>query len=120
MSGRIHFNRSIFNAGVTYNIEQHQRNTRLLGGQSVGIVHQFLHHRQLSDQLCHLLWHVQAVSGNVQRAIHQGLGADKQKTRSWWQFPLLVSKRAKDVYQRIAFVNCQRLLENLLRFQSKQ
>lgn len=45
-------------AGFAYNIEQHQRNTRLLSGQSVSVIHQFLHHRQLSDQLRYLLWNV--------------------------------------------------------------
>lgn len=87
------------NSGITYNIEQHQGNTRLFGGQSVGAVHQFLHHRQLSNQLRHLLRYVQAISGNVQRIIHQGLGANKSETRSWWQFPLLVSERAENLYQ---------------------
>lgn len=92
------------NSGVTHNIEQHQRNTRLLCGKSVGAVHQFLHHRQLSNQLRHLLRHVQAVPGDVQRAVHQGIGADKPETRSRRQFPLLVGQRAQDLHQRIAFV----------------
>lgn len=36
-------------AGVAHNIEQHQRDPGLLGSQPAGVVHEFLHHRQLPD-----------------------------------------------------------------------